>query len=1345
MCNLGINMNLLRKSLLTLVSIIIASYFTFAKTEIISSTAYSLTIVYTPELISTNIVNINGSEYTQPVFEDAGNIIEKIGYPQLIATKKSIVVPSPTGYKIQNIEVGPLRSINGTIAPVHILGREDESTVDRRAYLNRSIEEWANIEYNGISRDKYTANLNIINAKYNPFSKTIEVPEYIKITVKFDNVVKTNRRKQDKSILNNSFLNSNVANNWTVSDEQLIFRNDIEKQTKTNKIQSEEVLSSGSWFKIRISETGVYELTAEYLKDFGINIPMNEINTIKIFGNGGQELPENVDFAALNQMNQQNIIVKKNSDGSLKSIVFFGGGANGFEYTKKSDLYSGFKVIHYINHFSKNNNYLLTWGGTDGKRAIPAIAPEGEIVNNLNIFTRRQFFEEELISAYHGGAGKQFFGRTYFSDSFDQELINLADEGNINYRFSLAHAGAKDYSGQFSVKDNGKLLVDNLNLQSTNSEAYRNLFEFTIPVSEVTNKKKVSLKLDYTNSGHPNANGIFDYLEIHYPSKTIANNGEAYIFTDPLLSGLTKYNFTGFTGEVYAFDISDIGNPIQLESKSQGKFDLITDLTANQPKRFFLSSNLKKPVSLEKVDIKGLRNTKFNNDVILITHSKLKESAKKFKEYRESQGNLTVGIFEVNDIYNEYNAGTMDITAIRDFIAQAMMNWDVKPSYVVLWGDGHYDYREILTTQSNFVPPHLSEDEYNDFDAVKSICTDDFYARVVGNDKALDLAIGRLTINSEQEGNRIVEKIKHYENNSSKDNWRNKITMVADDGFSGTESTKGDGSLFVDQSEDFSSNRVPSFMEQRKIYSVEYESQYTAGGIRKPTANAAILKSVNEEGALLLNWYGHGNPQVWSHEGILDRDVSIRQMVNYDKLFFLTAATCDFAKYDNYESQSGAELMLLNEYGGAIGVFGSSRVVYASQNHYLNRALYSNLFTRNADGKYPTLGEVIYNLKQTFNSDNDEKYFLLADPTLRLLIPHYDVVFESIDGTNINDTNSISVKGLQTVKVKGYVAIPSTNLDVASDFNGQIKLKVMDGNQEIEITDNRNRLYQFQKQGGTLSNANFAVINGKFEAEFILPKDISFSENMGKVFSFAYSTDDKFATGSYNRLKIDGLSTTSISDTKGPDIKIMLDSRKFKAGDIVRSEPLLIVDLSDESGINSTGIGVGHKIEAWIDNSEQSIDLTAEYETSFDDYKKGTATKNLLGLEPGAHFVKLRAWDIYNNYSISETYFNIGQNGEVVLNDVLAYPTPFENNTNIRFKHNLNPPVDVTLDIYDSKGTKVNTIVKKILTAYEGEIDWEGVDTYGSPVSIGTYYFRLKLDNLIAKQTFLEGRTIKIK
>lgn len=1338
-------MKLLINSILIVSLTLFFSSRAVAKLQVLNSTSNSLTVIYTPELKSMSEVTIDGQQFSQPIFEDAGNILTKIGYPQLLATKQKVAVPSPTGFSIQNIEIGAIKQYNATMAPTYVMGQELTTVVDRRAYLNRPIDNWANMEYIGISRDKYLAILNIFAAKYNPITKSIEVPQFIKVTINFDNNKSNTFRKTKKSILKNNFLNGNVADNWTISDDQLYFKNDIEKTSKSNKIQSQEVLSSGNWYKINISETGVYELTSDYLKGLGINIPNDKLNTIKIFGNGGRELPQNVDFAKLNNFNQQKIIVKKNNDGTLKSIIFFGSGTTGFEYVDKPSFYFGTKVIHYLNHFSKNNNYLLTWGGDEGLRSTPIPKIEGNIINDEKTFTRRAYYEEELVSAYHGGSGKQFFGRTYFSEPFEHKLINVADEGTITYKFSLGQSRADKSDGVFSAYDNGNLLSNNLRIPLNSDEAIRQLFEVTRPISELKNRDKCVLKFDYNNPGSPTANGIFDYYELHYTSKNIADNGELYLFTDPNLSGLTQYSFTGFNGEIYAFDITDVGNPVQLKSEQNNKFDLVTDLTINEPKRFYITSNLKKPVKIENIQIKNFRNTKFNDDVILITNSKLRESAKKFKEYRESTSNLKIGIFEVDDLYNEYNAGTMDITAIRDFISQAMENWDVKPSYLILWGDGHYDYRGLLTNETNLVPPHESDDELAVMSDISSVSTDDYYARVVGNDRAIDLGHGRITINSEEEGYKILEKIKHYENNSDITNWRTKITLVADDGFSGTENEKGDGPMFVDDSEDFSKSRVPSFLEQKKIYLVEYPSQYTGAGIKKPGVNSDILKTVNEEGCLLLNWYGHGNPQVWAHESVLDRDVSIRQMTNYDRLFFLTAATCDFAKIDNFEAQSGAELMLLNEYGAAIGVFGSTRIVYASQNHAINREFYKQLFTREADGSYPTLGDVIFNVKQTFNQTNDEKYFLLGDPTLRLLIPKYDIVFDSINGVELNDTSNVTVKGLQEVKVKGHISFDNNNDKIVSDFNGKVKIKVLDGSLDIEISDILNRKYDFEKFGGTLSNANFEVINGSFEAKFILPKDISFSENKGQIFGYAYTDDNKFAKGNYNNLKIDGLVTTNISDNKGPDIDINLDSRKFQPGDIVRTEPLLIVDLSDESGINSTGIGVGHKIEAWLDNKNESIDLTPEYESSFEDYRKGSASKILLGLKPGVHFIKVRAWDIYNNYSIAETYFNIKDANNVVVDDVTSSPTPFEENTKIVFKHNLNPPVDVKLDIFDVKGEKVRTISSKILTPYEGSIDWDGNDSFGSPVSIGTYYFRLKLNNLNANDTFLKGRTIKIK
>ncbi|MFN3196549.1 MAG: type IX secretion system sortase PorU [Chlorobiota bacterium] len=1333
--------------IIVFLAISIATVFTSkAKIEVVESNSKGFTVVYTPELQSLNKINIQGKEYVQPLFSEAGNLLHEPGYPQLMGAQKSFAIPSPTDYRIANIEIGPIKNINSTIAPVYVLGEEDFVNISDRAYKNRPLEDWANVEYLGVGRDLHLAKLNMIAAKYNPAKSAIEIPEYIKVTVKFkSNQTNTTGKKQTN--LHANLLNSNVANNWRISDELLFNQVGVEKHYKLGTVQGTQELSSGDWFKITIKEDGVYELTADYLKDFGINIPKDKLNTIKIIGNGGRELPTNPELGLLNDMNQQPITVKTNSDGSLKSIIFFGAAPNGFEYVEKQNLFFGKKVIHYINHFSNENHYLLTWGGDNREDFTERENEQGTPDLISDTFTRRVYFEEELVNAFHSGAGKQFFGRTYFSESFEQDLIHLADEGDIMYRLTLGHKGATNFAGSFTAKDNGKTLSESLLLSSTKEELLRKVFEINLPIDEIPNRNKVVLDFEYTNNSHPGAKGVFDYYELHYTSQTKANNGEVYLFTDPELDGLVQYNFTNFNGDVYAYDITDITNPVKLKSDQPNTFTLKTRLTENEPKRFFLSSNMKKPVSIRSVNIANLRDSKFNHDVIVITNKKLQESAKKFKEYRESNSDLDIGIFYVDDIYNEYNAGTMDITAIRDFVAQAMANWDNKPSYLVLWGDGHYDYRGIVSDLENLVPPHQSDDENTVMNFVQSYSTDDYYARVVGNDRVIDLAVGRLPINNEQEAQVVLDKIKHYEQNSEISNWRTRISLVADDGFSGTENAEGngDGPLFVIDSEEFSYTRVPDFMEQKKIYSVEYPTQYTAAGNRKPTVNADILKTVNEDGVLLLNWYGHGNPQVWSHEAILDRDVTVRQMVNYDRLFFLTAATCDFAKYDNVDSKSGAETMLLNEFGGAIGVFASARVVYASGNHDINRAFYNTMFTRDSTtGKYPTMGEIIYNLKLTFNGTNDEKYLLIGDPTGRILIPEYDIAISSINGTEINDTTEVSVKGLETVSLTGYVKNPLTG-EVDTDFNGSVKLKVFDGDVELEIKDVINRVYRFRKNGGTLANANYEVVNGQFEAKFVLPKDISFSENMGKILAYAFTDDDRNAKGSFDKLRIDGLATTSVSDNNGPNINIYLDSRSFQAGDIVRDEPLLIVDLEDESGINSTGVGVGHKIEAWIDDNTQSIDLTGDYEGSFVDYRKGTSSKILLGLEPGMHTVKVRAWDIYNNYSVAETYFNIDSEGRIVLNDVSAAPTPFADATTIRFNHNMEPPLEANLDIFDASGKKIKSINSTLLNPFEGEIQWDGTDDGGNVVSIGTYYFRIIIDNLNEKNTFLKGRTVKIK
>ena len=152
------------------------------------------------------------------------------------------------------------------------------------------------------------------------------------------------------------------------------------------------------------------------------------------------------------------------------------------------------------------------------------------------------------------------------------------------------------------------------------------------------------------------------------------------------------------------------------------------------------------------------------------------------------------------------------------------------------------------------------------------------------------------------------DKIIHYEKNSERGNWRNLVTLIADDGYT---STRYEGSEHTSPSERLANIVIPPSFDLKKIYLADYPVVITGNGRRKPSANADILKIMNQ-GTLLINYIGHGNPDVWAHEYVFERAVTIPQLEN-DKYFFLCAATCDFGIYDSPNFQSGAEELLFLE------------------------------------------------------------------------------------------------------------------------------------------------------------------------------------------------------------------------------------------------------------------------------------------------------------------------------------------------------------------------------------------------------------------------------------------------
>jgi hypothetical protein len=1197
------------------------------------------------------------------------------------------------------------------------------------------------IKYAGSSRNQHLAELNIRPVRYNPTTQVLNIIDSALIIIKFD-ITKANISPKANDFNSMAVLNYQMGKFWQVRSNSLIKDMETLQGPKGNTISS---LSNGEWGRIVIEDEGIYKLDASDLSAIGIPSTSEVAKTLKIFGKGGKNLSEVVSDGINNDFGEQEIIVRTKPDGSIESVIFYAAGTTGFEER-------GGEIRHYKNFYSDKNYYLITYGGNDGLRANALINPNGDVLYKPTVYTERMFVDEDIVNPYNPGAGRDWFGRSFFSSPMPPVMLHDLDRnGEIKYRFALAHKSTSN--GVFNIYENNESIgTIALNANGSYIAANRGFRDVVIPASKIASDNRSIIKFQYQNSLISSI-GYFDYYELAYPRSFFAVNNSIKFIADKGKIGLTEYNMNGFNGEIFGFDISDIKNPKLLTNKSTtgGMYSFIYDISNTKLNVFYVSSNLKK-AKLEKIEIKNLRENSDNAKIVVITHPDLYESALKFKEYRSNTSGKKVEVYKTNHIYNEYSATIPDVTAIRDFMIDIYNRWSEKPEYLVLWGDGHYDYKNLATNKTNYIPAYQTyRANITAFSEIEeAYATDDFYALIEGDDLMVDVNFGRVTIDNPELGFWIVDKIKHYETSSSKDIWRTNMIFVADDGPADGDSYEG--GRHSGQTENLQKNYIfkgnPD-LQNDKIYLVEYPTLYIGSGRRKPSVTDDMLTRINTTGGLYLNWIGHGNPRVWSHEQILDRDVTIPKMRNLDKLFFLTAATCDYGRFDDPEVRSGAEDMFLSKNGGAIGVFSATRIVYSDDNARLAYAFYSRLMTRNPEtGKYPSLGETIKSVKQNFNNNNDRKFFLIGDPTLTLLMPDYKVNIKKINTTEITSPNQkVNLPALSKVTIEGQIDNPLTN-QIDESYNGTIVVTLRDGDIAMKIQDvylNIQRgIISFDKLGGSLNRSSYKVENGRFTAEFIIPKDISFSDSLGRLFLYSASEDGKFGSGSFHNIEISGFSNIDDRDTIPPQIDIYLDGRKFISGDVVTINPKLIVDLFDESGINTTGLGIGHKIEAWIDDSPFSIDLTDKFSSSLLDSRRGTVEDILFGLSPGEHKIRIRAWDVFNNFSVSEVTFVIPAGGDGgLLTNIYNYPNPFSESTNIVFRHNALPPFELNVDIFTINGILIRNINNTLNTLHTSEIFWDGRDNSGNKCADGIYLFNVKLrgDN---GTTLGRGKLVKI-
>jgi hypothetical protein len=339
-------------------------------------------------------------------------------------------------------------------------------------------------------------------------------------------------------------------------------------------------------------------------------------------------------------------------------------------------------------------------------------------------------------------------------------------------------------------------------------------------------------------------------------------------------------------------------------------------------------------------------------DLIIISHRDFFDSLQPLKSLRESQG-LKVALVDVEDIYDEFNFGEKSPKAIKDFLTLAKANWGKPPRFVLLVGDASFDPRNYLGLGDfDFVPTKLIDTVYLE------TASDDWFVDF-NSDGLPEMAIGRLPVQTSDEASIVVSKIVGYEKSSKK----NEALLVADR---------------VDNSSDFNfegaseevRSLLPTYLTVRNIFRGDFGSD--------AEAKRELLNGINQ-GALLVNFIGHGSTEIWRGSILTSDDAEA--LTNSPRLPFFISMTCLNGFFQDVYTESLAEALLKAKSGGAIAVWASSGLTEPDKQAVMNKELIKLLFGR----ELITLGEATARAKASISDQDIRKtWILFGDPTTRL-------------------------------------------------------------------------------------------------------------------------------------------------------------------------------------------------------------------------------------------------------------------------------------------------------------------------------------------------------------------------
>ncbi len=1106
------------------------------------------------------------------------------------------------------------------------------------------------------------------------------------------------------------------------------------------------LLATGRWVKIAVTREGPCRIDYEMLRSMGFSDP----SAVALYGNNSGQLSFYNDGSAPDDLRPVAMVAEKGSDNLFNEgdyYIFYAEGSHRRVYDNATGSHR-----YQRHHYSDTAWYFLT-----SQPGSPVMVEEEAVTTpytatsaSTDFYLRHEIDEVNLIRS-----GREWFQQVapgVTTRLGEGRVTDLLPSVPLKYRIRVL--ARSDRASTFTLWQDGNA-VRAITLPAVTLSDLNGLYASSVTVSDslmpLSPSPLLTMVFSPGSGSGGTASGYIDYAELSGRAALVYRGTPLTISDSHSVapSAVTRFTIAG-SPSLTVWDVTDPSAPRAMavtSSAGETHFTAATDSL----RRFiaFTPADLMRPVRSMAVCNQNLHALS-PADMIIITHPLFLDYARRLAEMHLEDDGTTSIIVTPEEIYNEFSGGIPDAVALRNFIRMIRERGKSSPTplrYLLLFGDGSYENKTPPPGNSSFIPTWQS---INSTGGVESFTSDDFFGLLdEGEGEAeglLDIGIGRLPVSDTASAGIMIRKISAYLNGSGQGAWRNTLLLVADDEDSNLHMFDAEG-----LAETAAAAAPPLTIE--KIYLDAYRQVTTATGASYPDATKAIDERINA-GCLIMNYVGHGNELGLAHEGVV-RPHNINSWKNFPRLPLFITATCEFSRFDNVDinsatgtispRNSAGEMVLLNPDGGGIALMSTTRVVYSAPNYSLNKAIFEHAFTRDEEGRSMRLGDIIRMAKVSSGTGiNKRSFLLLGDPALRLAWPDGGrVVTDSINGREISVTAD-TLRALALVRVSGHIEAPDGSL--MSSFNGTVEATVLDKPSWVTtLANDGGTPMRYQADGNVLFRGKSTVTGGRFSFSFMVPLDIDYSYGKGSIKYYAWS-DQGDMNGSYDNIIVGGFSERSYSDTAGPQIRLFMNDTLFREGGVTDTSPTLLALISDSSGINTSGTGIGHDIIVWLDDDISSaVVLNSYFTADLGLHSSGTVRYPLQVPLRGEHSVTVRAWDNLNNHSVATLRFVVETNPAFRLTRLAASPNPAAAETRFSVSHNRpGAEIGLTITIFTADGRPIRILrLKDQSGGYTiPDLVWDGCDSYGGRVAKGIYLWRAKAVTAEGEKASATGRII---